>query len=421
MFGRKRRLRRAAALILAAAAGLSLTMCAAEPLISKEKAEKAAESMKESVKESAKELIKEGLDEALGSLTANGNQDEEAKKPEDGAETKDGADVPPEGSDGDGKGDRVFLITGIDRVGNNSDVIILARLDGGNGSLSAVQIPRDSYINDPGYPFHKINSVYAYGYNVERSKGGSISASVKAGNRELAGFLERVLPVRIDRYISVGTDGFVDIINSVGGVDVDIPFDLSYDDSKQDLHIHFDAGVNRLDGLAAEKFVRYRSGYVNADYGRMDAQKLLIFSLLSKIRHDLTLPQAISLIANLYTKVTTDMPATELLGLVPALFKLAPAKIEMITLKGRSVTVSGTMYEAHNKAHTLDIVNKFLLTDPAGVDSLDPSGLLTNEDNEKIYAYYTDTAPFGAAGYNGEQTDKIGRSIPKRSTAGEKP
>lgn len=400
---RFRRLRRFPIIILALLVLSSLTMCTAGPLFSGDAG--AASPLKDA----ADGLLGKGVDSAFDALVAPGLSGKDAGSALD-ADGENGGDALPEPD-----GRRVtFLITGIDKVGNNSDVIILTALDIDNNTLKAVQIPRDTYINDEKYGFHKINAVYSFGYNNERSGGGSAAASVKAGNRELKEFIERVLPVRIDHFISVGTDGFVDIVNGIGGVDVDLPFDLDYDDGKQDLHIHFSAGPNHLDGVSAEKFVRFRSGYVNADYGRMDAQKLFLFSMLDKIRHDLSLVQTLSLIKDLYTKVTTDIPALSLLSLVPAGFRLAPEKIEMITLKGRSVTVGGTMYEVQNRKYTLDLVNKYLLSDPAELSDLDPEGLFTNAEHAKISEYYLDTAPYGTKAFNASDGETIKKSIPVR-------
>lgn len=400
---RFRRLRRFPIIILALLVLSSLTMCTAGPLFSGDAG--AASPLKYA----ANGLPGTGAGPASDALAAPDLSDKEEGGASDADGENDGGALP-------GQDSRriTFLITGIDKVGNNSDVIILAALDIDNNTLKAVQIPRDTYINDEKYGFHKINAVYSFGYNNERKSGGSAAASVKAGNRELKEFIERVLPVRIDRFISVGTDGFVDIVNGIGGVDVDLPFDLDYDDSKQDLHIHFSAGTNHLDGVSAEKFVRFRSGYVNADYGRMDAQKLFLFSMLDKIRHDLSLVQTLSLIKDLYTKVTTDIPALSLLSLVPAGFRLAPENIEMITLKGRSVTVGGTMYEVQNRKYTLDLVNKYLLAGPAELSDLDPEGLLTNAQNAKISGYYLDTAPYGTKAFNATDGETIKKSIPVR-------
>ena len=305
-----------------------------------------------------------------------------------------------------------FVITGIDSVGNNSDVIMLVRLDASASEISVVQIPRDTYINCDKYGFHKINAVYTFGYNSAVADGKSGSDAIKAGNIELCSFIKAATGFDADYFVSVEKTGFADIVNSIGGVDVTIPSDLDYDDESQDLHIHFPKGDVHLSGEDAQLFVRYRSGYINADYGRMDAQKLFISAMIKKIKTNLTLSQAAALSSALYNKLTTDIPLGTLVSLAPSCLRVKADSIRMITLKGRSVTIGKTMYEVQNKKYTFDVFNKYLMTGLLDVSELDPDVMLGNAENEKINAYYTDTAPYSTNGFSADDTDTIGKSIP---------
>ena len=305
-----------------------------------------------------------------------------------------------------------FVLTGIDSVGNNSDVIMLVRFDTDTSRISVVQIPRDTYINCDKYGFHKINAVYTFGYNSAVADGKKGSEAIKAGNRELCSFIKDATGFDADYFVSVEKNGFIDIVNSIGGVDVTVPSALDYDDESQDLHIHFPKGDVHLSGEDAQLFVRYRSGYINADYGRMDAQKIFLSAMLKKIKTNLTLPQAAALTATLYSKLTTDIPLGTLVSLAPSCFHVSLDNINMITLKGRSVTVGKTMYEVQNKKYTFDVFNRYLMTGLTDVSELDPDVMLGNAENDKINAYYTDTAPYSTNGYSADDTDAIGRSIP---------
>lgn len=305
-----------------------------------------------------------------------------------------------------------LVLTGIDSIGNNSDVIMLIRFDTSNAEISVVQMPRDTYINCDKYGFHKINAVYTFGYNSAIADGKTRSDAVKAGNLELCSFIKDSTGFDADYFISVEKQGFIDIVNSIGGVDVVVPSALDYDDESQDLHIHFPKGDVHLSGEDAQLFVRYRSGYINADYGRMDAQKLFLSAMIKKIKTNLTLPQTAALSAALYTKLTTNIPLGTLVTLAPACLRAELDDIRMITLKGRSVTVDKTMYEVQNKKYTFDVFNKYLLTGLTDLSELDPDVMLGNADNEKINAYYTDTAPYSTNSFSAGDTDTIGKSIP---------
>ncbi len=305
-----------------------------------------------------------------------------------------------------------FLITGIDEVGNNSDVIILVSYDCKENGASVLQIPRDTYINSESYPFHKINAIYTYAYNKSIKDQKDVSKAIKAGNSELCAFIEDTFCLDIDCFFSVSSKGFGRIVNSVGGVDISIPFDIDYDDESQNLHIHFKKGENHLDGADAEKFIRFRSGYISADYGRMDAQKMLLCALAEKIQKGLTLPRLISLTKELYSNITTNMPLSEMLSFIPSAFKADMDKITLLTLKGRSVTVDGTMYEVQNKKYTYKVIDKYFKPGKLDISDIDKKGALNSPENETINGYYTDTAPFSINGYKASEWGKIADGIP---------
>ena len=95
------------------------------------------------------------------------------------------------------------------------------------------------------------------------------------GIRDLLGF-------DVDVYAAVDLEAFVELINAIGGVDYDVPVDMHYTDPAQGLVIDLDAGPQHLTGEQAVGVMRFRSGYVTADIGRIDtpqAQTALLFHL----------------------------------------------------------------------------------------------------------------------------------------------
>ncbi len=61
----------------------------------------------------------------------------------------------------------------------------------------------------------------------------------------------------IDFYINIDLDGFVELVDAVGGVDFNVPIDMEYEDFTQDLYISFEAGMRHLDGQAAMEVCRF--------------------------------------------------------------------------------------------------------------------------------------------------------------------
>jgi len=74
----------------------------------------------------------------------------------------------------------------------------------------------------------------------------------------LAELIKEIFDIEVHDYVRFNTEGFVQIVDLFGGVDINVPYDMHYDDIYQDLHIHINKGWNHLDGKKAEGFVRYR-------------------------------------------------------------------------------------------------------------------------------------------------------------------
>ena len=103
-----------------------------------------------------------------------------------------------------------------------------------------MSIPRDTRVLIDN-KYRKINFAYPYG-----------------GIELAAGTVSELLDVNIKYYIFVDTFAFRIIVDLLGGVDIDVPVNLDYDDPTQDLHIHLKKGLQHLDGEHAEQYVRFR-------------------------------------------------------------------------------------------------------------------------------------------------------------------
>ena len=153
-----------------------------------------------------------------------------------------------------------ILVYGTDDDNGGSDTNILVGFDGKNGTVSCVSIPRDTAIHLNGK-----TPKFNYAFN----SGGHEQARESAGD---------MLGIPVDFYIGVDLQAFVDLVNAIGGVDFEVPINMNYDDPYQDLHIHFNKGMQHLSGEDALKVVRFRhnndgSGYGSEDIGRMQTQQ----------------------------------------------------------------------------------------------------------------------------------------------------
>ena len=134
-----------------------------------------------------------------------------------------------------------FLLLGSDKGGGNADTIIVASYDTKSQKVGVLSVPRDTMVDR------------------DWSRNGKINAALGHGGPELlAEEITKTLGVPIDYYFHINLQGFVALVDELGGVDVDIPVDMNYDDPYQNLHIHFKKGPQHLDGQAAMEAVRYR-------------------------------------------------------------------------------------------------------------------------------------------------------------------
>ena len=144
-----------------------------------------------------------------------------------------------------------------------TDTIMLLSLDPESKSADIISIPRDTYYEREGFSgsYLKVNSVAHEGPK----------AMCEAVHNILLG-------IPINYYFLIDYDGVKNIVNSMGGVPMDVPQDMYYVSARQDLVIDLQAGQQTLDGDKAIQFLRYRKGYINGDLGRVQAQQEFIKS-----------------------------------------------------------------------------------------------------------------------------------------------
>ena len=181
-----------------------------------------------------------------------------------------------------------------------TDSIILARIDPVNKKASLVSIHRDSVVDMGEYGEQKINAAHAFG-------GASLSVQT----------VSKMAGVDISHYAEINFDGFRDIIDALGGVEVDVPVEIDDEDAGG----HLDAGLQTLNGDQALILCRSRNAYANAadpDSMRAANQRLVLSAIAQKI-----LSCDVATIANSVTAiskyVTTDLSVSDIIGLAQAM------------------------------------------------------------------------------------------------------
>jgi len=174
-------------------------------------------------------------------------------------------------------GDKNILLVGEDATSGNYDTIIIASVSDKNKTVRLINFPRDIYIDysedvlnllkekSPklygAKGFQKINAAHTVGSRIEYEN--NMGRFRNSDIDFLADLIEEVFMIRVDDYAYVNTKGFREIVDLFGGVEINVPVRMKYDDPTQDLYIDLQPGLQRLNGEKAEWFVRFRQGYDN--------------------------------------------------------------------------------------------------------------------------------------------------------------
>ena len=170
----------------------------------------------------------------------------------------------------------LYLIAGFDDTAENTDVLFTLGYDKISNSIKIAQIPRDTYA-DFGASQNKINQYYATAIYAGASKVSAMEKTVR--------FIGSLFGAEFDGYIGLGTSAFRHIVDALGGVEISVSEDMLIEiDGEAPLKLK--SGVNLVDGSDAEKFIRYRKGYVMGDLARIDAQKLFLSALYVNVGGD---------------------------------------------------------------------------------------------------------------------------------------
>lgn len=188
-----------------------------------------------------------------------------------------------------------IMLIGSDRrendksMGARSDTNIVARVDPQTNTVTLISIPRDTKISLSGYGTQKFNAAYSYN---------GTAGAIKAASN--------LLKVDISHYAEINFESMVELIDALGGVEVNVPADINDGAVLK-------KGLQTLSGEAALGFARSRA-YADGDITRTSNQRLLIEALINKI---LSLPadKLPGTVLSIADCVSTDLSTTEILDL----------------------------------------------------------------------------------------------------------
>ena len=198
----------------------------------------------------------------------------------DGAPNFDAAELPDVAKSGRRPGVYTFLLVGQDTAGGgNTDTMLLITFDSKAKTVHGMSLPRDTMINTSRKGSgHRLNAVYNF------NKGSDPDTQLVNGVTALKKEVGKLTGIVPDFYVVVQWEAVGRLVDAIGGVHFEVPFDMDYDDPTpgQDLHIHLKKGYQKLNGEQAMGLIRWRHNndysvqYPNGDLGRVQTQQAFL-------------------------------------------------------------------------------------------------------------------------------------------------
>lgn len=203
-----------------------------------------------------------------------------------------------------------------------SDTMMVATVNPSTDQSLLVSLPRDTYTEIVGHNTEdKMNHAYAFG-------GAAMSMDT----------VENLLDIPIDHYITINMQGIESLVDAVGGIEVNNPFEFTYDGTT------FPKGTQELDGETALKYSRMRYDDPNGDYGRQERQRKIITGVAKKVLSTKGLTNYQSILTTMGENVKTDLSFEDMQTLMGD-YRGAFGNIKTDQMKGEGFMQDGVSYQ----------------------------------------------------------------------------
>ncbi len=213
-----------------------------------------------------------------------------------------------------------------------TDAILIASFDPEKNEVSLLSIPRDTKVILPGHSsWEKANAAYAYG-------------GVTMAKQTMANLLR----IPIHYYVLADWEGFIKVIDLIGGVDLYVEKDMKYEDPYADLVIDIKQGYQHLDGKKAGEYVRFRNDELG-DIGRVQRQQRFLKALAMQMFSLQNIAKIPAIFTTIGDYVQTDMTTLTILRAINSFKILDGNKVKSGMLYGDFDDETGISYWRTNR------------------------------------------------------------------------
>jgi LCP family protein required for cell wall assembly len=259
-------------------------------------------------------------------------------------------------------GNRInILLVGIDdgdsanpaTSSHRSDSMLLMGVHKSTGAVSLLSIPRDTRVAIPGHSSaDKFGHSFAYG-----------------GVELTIATIQDFLKVPVHYYVVADWQGFIKVVDALGGVDLHVEANMRYEDPYANLKIDLKKGFQHLNGHQAGQYVRFRHDEMG-DIGRVSRQQKFLKALATQAVRPgnlIRLPQIISILRDNVQTNMTPWTAQDVLVAIPS---LKNNRIQSDMIPGNFANIGGISYWAPDRAETRKVVERLFVAPPkANIES----------------------------------------------------
>lgn len=231
-----------------------------------------------------------------------------------------------------------------------AQTVIILTIDPTTKYVGMLSIPRDMQVYERGYSAPKLDEVFAHGFDLS-PKNTPMPQKIARSAGHVMSVIEANYGIHIDEYAWVGLDGFVKVIDTAGGVDVDVIHPMVDDTYPDDVNnpndphafkrLYIAPGPQHLDGVHALEYVRTRHSDLIGDFGRSIRQQQVLNQLKAKLATPEIISKAPELVKELNGVVQTSLGLDKMIQMANLARLIDSNKIERVTLSPPTYSVSG--------------------------------------------------------------------------------
>ncbi|MDF9758871.1 LCP family protein required for cell wall assembly [Peribacillus simplex] len=210
---------------------------------------------------------------------------------------------------------------------SRSDALILATFNKDQKSIKLLSIPRDSYVYVPAKGVTtKINAAHAAG-----------------GPKATMDTVEELLDIPVDYYVRMNFNAFIDVVDSLNGIKVDVPYEINELDSHDKKNgIHLEKGLQTVDGEEALAFARTRKK--DSDIQRGERQQEVLKAIVAKATSAGSITKYTDVMEAVGDNMTTNLQFSQIKGFIKYVTTDKGLNLETIKLEGQDSYINGTYY-----------------------------------------------------------------------------